>query len=194
MKRLGGFLMLLVGASILFVSTPTIAEIIYDNNGPDLKNAYASDFAYPVPPFGNGVEQGDNFVLMSGSNVITDIHWWGEYDKISPLAQDNFTIRIFQIVSGIPSGNFLYQNNVGNVTRTNTGQKHNVYDVFEYDVNIQASLLTPGDSYLLSIINDSGTIGNYWYWETSNYGGETIFFDHLLFKTGDSLTMSWHLI
>ena len=44
---------------------------------------------------------GDDFVLKAGGDVITGMHWWRVYDPSVSLS-DNFSIRIFDITSGVP--------------------------------------------------------------------------------------------
>jgi hypothetical protein len=160
------FYVLLVGFWVLSnITTGFTNPKIYDNGVPDLQNAYMSDFGWPL-------QRGDNFVLTSGSNVITDIHWWGVYYPSGLSEQDNFTIRIFNFEnSGGPDADFFYENIVGNVNRTDTGSIiAGSLKMYEYAVDIQPLTLTPGDSYLLSIINNAGTSGIYWNWASISDG------------------------
>lgn len=188
MKRSTNFLLTLV--AVILVSLPILngsagAAVIYDNGGTDYSDAFSSDFGIPI-------QSGDDFSLNTGANVITDIHWWGFYFGDVPVAappNDAFTIRIFNIVSGVPATNPLYENIVGsNVTRTYTGDRF-----YEYSVDVSPVSLTPGASYLLSIVNDStksggGGYGD-WFWSTSQIGSQIG--DHFYrFNDGDSWATS----
>ena len=112
------------------------------------------------------------FLLVSGLNVITDVHWFGSY--FPSVFQDNFTINIYNFVSGNPSTVPVNTFNIGSsATRTNTGDTY-TFDgspIYAYDVIVPATTLVPGDPYLLSIVYSTaaGTSQD-WGW---SLGGST---------------------
>lgn len=171
--------------AVIFVSVPAFtdtagAAVIYNNGGPDYQDGYASDFGFP-----SSAQAGEDFTLNTGAAVITDIHWWGFYFDRTVAVQvppnDDFTIRIFDVVSGVPAINPFYDNHVGNnIARTSTGNTTGNL-VFEYSVDVSPISLAPGASYLLSIVNNStqsggGGYGN-WFWATSQIGDHFYRFD-----------------
>src|SRR5580658_1880938 len=84
-------------ASILFDSgtydVTTYAAASNVNCGPDCQVAAAQ------------------FSLAPGSNVITDVHWWGSY--YPSVFTDDFTINIYPFVSGSPSTTPVDTFNIG---------------------------------------------------------------------------------
>ena len=112
------------------------------------------------------------FSLAAGSNVVTDVHWWGSYSP-SPFT-DDFTINIYNFVSGEPSTSPVDTFDIGSsATRTSTGSNYTYNDapIYEYDVDIPSTTLTAGDMYLLSIVYNTpvGTTQD-WGW---SLGGST---------------------
>ncbi len=98
------FYVLLVGFWVLSnITTGFTNPTIYNNGIPDLVTGYLSDSA----SFYN-TQSGDNFILTSGANVITDIHWWGVYASAEPPTQDDFTVRIYGFVEGMTGPRSLY--------------------------------------------------------------------------------------
>jgi hypothetical protein len=172
MKRLVVLLFSLLAVIFVWLSvvTHTVdAAIIYDNGSPDLVDAVASDFIYPQ-------QAGDDFVLNAGANVITDIHWWGLYFAQFP-DNDAFSLRIFNITAGVADTIPFYSNNVGAVTRVDTGNTliSVGLEVFEYSVDVSPISLSPGTPYLLSIVNDS-VVPNSWFWALSQESGGNLFY------------------
>lgn len=85
---------------------------------------------------------GDDFVLKAGGDVITGGHSWRVYDP-SVFLGDNFSIRIFDITSGVPNISPIYSNDTAPVTRIDTNVKFGPADVFEYSVDISPISLSP---------------------------------------------------
>jgi hypothetical protein len=115
---------------------------------------------------------GAEFSLAAGSNVVTDVHWWGSY--YPSVFTDNFTINIYNFVSGVPSTTPLDTFDIGSfATRTFTGDNYtyNSAPIYAYDVVIPSTALTAGDMYLLSIVYNTpvGTTQD-WGW---SLGGST---------------------
>ncbi len=168
------FSLALIFASLTLVIGFTDAAI-YDNGDPDLQAGIQSDF-------GGGIvitqEAGDDFVLSAGGDVITDIHWWGIYLPANPLSppsvpsSDDFSIRIFNITSGVPDTSPFYSNDTAAVTRIDANLNFDSIDVFEYSVDVSPISLSPGTPYLLSIVNN--TAPDIWYWLTSQQSGDAV--------------------
>jgi len=155
-------------ATVVALVGTTHAGIIYDNGAPDFVDGIASDADFP-----NLVV--DDFILDPGSNVITDIHWWGIYAFGNTLPDDNFTISIFEQVAGVPTVVALHEFNVGSVGRTNTGDSVYSYDVYEYWVDIAPITLNANTTYYLGISNNTPLSYDNWYWATSSAGSGNSF-------------------
>ena len=139
------------------------ATIIFDNGPPNGNAALFSDLDTPA-------ELADDFILNSGANRVTDVHFWGAYLFSNTQAiPDDFTIRVFADVGGVPNTTPIYQINVGNIGRTDTGDDFSGFDVFEYWVNIPAITVTPGVTHWLSIVNDTPSLSgpDDWAWRTT---------------------------
>ena len=146
-------------AVILMIATsPLSASVIYDNGPVDLTfNARLSDsdannFA------------ADDFTLSSGANEIQDVHWWGAY--IGDIL-DDFNILIYEDAGGSPTtpigSSAIYDENIGDVGRTDTGIDVSGFDVYEYWADISTFTATPDETYWLSIVNNGGSSSS-WYW------------------------------
>ena len=146
--------------------TPAMAGIIFNNGAPDLSNGWASDFSFPS-------QQADDFSLAPGAETIRDVHWWGLYAfSNTPTAPDNFTIRIFADNGGVPAVNSLFNFNLGDVGRMDTGDNIFVFDVYKYSVDIPDTTLVPNTPYWLSIVNNTAAdTDDIWFWATSSQTG-----------------------
>lgn len=147
------------------VATPVaLAVVVFDNGGPDSQSQRRSDFSGSFSPqFQTGVE----FVLGAGLNSINGVEWWGSYAD-NAIHADDFTIRIFAFTAGSPDTTALVEFDVGAVARAGTGltSSNGGFDIYRYSASFVDTLLTAGDSYLLSIVNDSGALPD-WGWSTS---------------------------
>ena len=90
---------------------------------------------------------------------------------------DDFTIRLFNVVAGVPADNPFHEINVGHVGRTDTGDDIILVveqpfpqfplfvpsDLFEYWVDVPDIPLA-ADTYFLSIVNDTTGHTDPWYW------------------------------
>jgi hypothetical protein len=115
---------------------------------------------------------GAEFSLAAGSNVVTDVHWWGSY--YPSVFTDNFTINIYNFVSGSPSTTPVDSFDIGSsATRTFTGSYYTYDDapIYAYSVDIPSTTLTAGDEYLLSIVYNTpaGTTQD-WGWSLADSG------------------------
>jgi len=119
--------------SVLLLAPPVFAaNIIFDNFGLLLSNNFfQSDFDPPT-----NVQSADDFLLVPGSSTITDVHWFGAYlfDN-TPTASDDFTIRIFNDVGGVPEGiPTILDLNIGDVDRMESGFKIGSADIGGFDL------------------------------------------------------------
>jgi hypothetical protein len=143
-------LLIAAAATLFFAAGEASANgidpnVIYDNGGP------VGFTGFPAVP---GIQEvADDFVLTLGSTTIADVHWWGfpELDE-----DDNFTIRIFADLGGLPEASpTVLDLNVGAVGRNSFN------NIFEYWVDIPEITLAADTTYWLSITND---ISTNWAW------------------------------
>jgi len=161
--RFGVVVCLLAG---LLGTSAASADIIYDNGGPDSTSGGSDSTVFESlnPDFASF----DDFVLDEGNNVISDIHWWGNYyTYFGDSLVDGFTIYIFDDNAGAPdlANGPLYTIDGSSATRTDTGL--DVGDdpeqpIFSYDLFIDPITLDPDIVYWLAITNDF-----HWRWQTS---------------------------
>jgi hypothetical protein len=152
---------------LLLSAASVDARIIYDN-GTSFSNALMSDSSLPL-------FAADDFVLDSGSNVITDIHWTGVYllGNVPPL-EDDFTITIFADNNGAPevTSSLSPVVTMGEPIRAASGINLGKFDVYSYEVLIAPYALTPNSTYWLSISNDTAADeNNDWFWMGTMMGG-----------------------
>ncbi|MCC6796737.1 MAG: PEP-CTERM sorting domain-containing protein [Candidatus Hydrogenedentes bacterium] len=157
-------------AAGLFVTAAAMADVIYDNGGPDATTyGTESELDGLVPDY----MAFDNFTLEEGSNVVTDLHWWGNhYLYYAPSITDNFIIYIFEDNEGVPdfsSGPLHTIDGSATTPREDTGLDANGNTdspVFAYDLVFDPITLDANTTYWLSITNDF-----YWYWQGSTTPG-----------------------
>ncbi|WP_350131935.1 FxDxF family PEP-CTERM protein [Nitrosomonas sp.] len=160
-------------SSIGWVAPAAAAGINYDNGGPDGSRGWWSDF--------DGVNQqmADNFVLIAGSSTLTGVNWSGSYYSTnSPAATDNFLIRIFGDLGGVPDINPIYSFSVGNaVNRVDSGIDDATFsiDIYNYSAAIPSTTLVAGTTYWLSVVNNTSGFTDDWLWENSNPVGSSAF-------------------
>lgn len=154
-------LLTLAFVTLVFVPSDIFAAVIYDNGGPDINTAYFSDPSYYI------YRVADDFTLESGSNTITDIHWWGVYAYgNTPEPTDDFTLTIYDTsaTASLP-GTEVYTNNIGGVTRTDSGfTMGGTWDIYYYSIIVDPISLTAGQSYWLEIINNTIISPDFWAW------------------------------
>ncbi len=163
---------LLAAATLVLATGFAQADIIYDNGTPNESSGNFSDTGFP-----NLVV--DDFILAPGSNVITDIHWFGLYAGGSVLPDDNFTVSIFESTGGTPDGSALYEFNVGAaVNRSTSGYKlGGAIDIYSYEIDIAPITLSANTTYFLGIGNDTPLFLSDWVWAASVSGGGSSFED-----------------
>lgn len=107
----------------------------------------------------------DDFTL-GGDATIDRIVWSGLYASRNNVA-DDFTIEIYEANGSLP-GNLVTQVSAGNVSEQVVGTLVN-RDRFEYEFTFNQIQLNAGDTYFLSINNDTG---EGWAWATENGSGQ----------------------
>ncbi|MGZ0018761.1 FxDxF family PEP-CTERM protein [Nitrosomonas sp. wSCUT-2] len=154
----------------------TAATVVYDNGSADGSRGWWSDFDGALQPF---QQMADNFVLGAGSNTFTGVSWSGSYyASNNPTAADNFVIRIFSDLGGIPDTNPIYSFNVGNaVNRIDSGIDDATWniDIYNYSASVPSTTLTAGTTYWLSVVNDTSGHTDDWLWENSQTSGSSAF-------------------
>jgi len=148
------------------------ATQIYDNGTPDLVNAYLSDF--DPTQSGTVYQIADDFVLPSASR-IEDVHWWGVYawGDLVPPAEDDFTIRIFEMSGTSVPPSPSHEIHLGDPGRTDTGSNlQSGKDLYYYSAQFPGISVAPG-TYALSIVNNTVGDDDAWYWATSLAGSGT---------------------
>ena len=159
---------LMIGLMSLAISTTASATVIWDTGGPDGSRGWWSDFD-------QGQQIADSFALSAGNSTITGVEWSGAYYSTNtPTLVDDFTIRIFSHVSGLPSTNPLYSFNVGNaVNRIDSGIDDVTWgiDIYNYSSSISALSLIAGTQYWISVVNNTVGHTDDWLWENSSSTG-----------------------
>jgi hypothetical protein len=150
---------ILVVLSMLVAGTAANAAVIFDN-GITANNGFISD-----PDFtGTPKLSADDFRLIPGANVITDVHWTGLYAFSNTPLADNFTIQLFNDAGGVPATNPFLSLPVS-PSRVDTGKNSAGSDIFAYDVNISPVTLAANTTFWLSIFNNTSNDPNdNWFW------------------------------
>lgn len=161
------------------------ADVIYDNGLPNDAQWRNSDFSNQF-----GGQAADDFILGTDSS-LTAITWYGSYlfTPQQPLP-DDFTIIIYSDASGMPASSPLYIASLsGEVSRQFTGVVVNDvwgdFEMYRYDVSVQALALTADTRYWLSIVNNTSATTQFggWAWAYNLDGDDPNF-------TGDA-THRW---
>ena len=161
-----------IGVVSLVIATTASASVIWENGAADGSRGWWSDFD-------QGQQMADRFALSAGSSTITGVEWSGAYwSTNTPTSVDDFTVRIFSQVSGLPSTNPLYSFNVGNaVNRIDSLIDDATWriDIFNYSTSISPLTLTAGTQYWLSMVNNTVGHTDDWLWENSSSSGGSAF-------------------
>jgi hypothetical protein len=155
---------LILSSFFLAIARLSLADTVWNNGTPDQESARASDFEIPN-------QIGDDFTRGTTATA-NQIQWWGVYGSgNTPTEPDDFTIRFFNIVAGVPDVVPFASYNVGDVGRVDSGLDLLTFfanDIYSYSATIPDTLLAPGD-YLLSIVNNTAAdTDDSWFWATSN--------------------------
>ena len=150
----------------VLISSPANADVIVDNGNPDA-TSYGSNSTVELS-LNPDWTAFDDFTLDEGNNVLTDIHWWGNYYLYySDQVHDGFQVYIYGDTGGSPDldSGALHTIDGSSVIRTGTGTVASENDespIFAYDLYFDPIALDPNVTYWLAITN-----GFYWYWQPS---------------------------
>jgi hypothetical protein len=144
------------------------AHLIYSNGGPD------SNLPELISDISVNLLAADDFALEEGSNIITDVHWWGVYFD-NAVFDDDFTIQILSDISGAPGSEVQSVTDI-DVERTATGEQNQLgFDIYQYFICLETPIeLTADTRYWLSIYNDGSNSG-IWEWSSSLIDGNAYF-------------------
>jgi hypothetical protein len=157
------------------------ADLIFDQSVDLTVGADTSDASFSDE--GRAPQQmADNFTLLSSASTITDVHWWGLYGVSNTPFADDFRIRIFGDIGGVPGIEPLNEFRFfPGLNRVDTGvdliEGGVSYDVFAYSVDIAPLALAPNTTYWLSILNKSPPLrgDTDWRWNEGNTRDEVDF-------------------
>lgn len=138
--------------------TAQAATVIYDNRIPatSVSNGRVNDADYPIY-----LEHADNFALVAAA-VVNGITWNGQY-KSNDVRPDNFSLRIYAIMSGLPAMSPLVDIALSGVVRQDTGIDI-IYSLSVYSYSAEFPDLALGaGNYALSIYNHA-LDGASWTW------------------------------
>ena len=151
---------------LVFVVEATVCGQAYDNDA-DINFSLFSNT-------GSGQFLADDFRL-NGNFLINQVTWRGIYftgDPNDPLVDDNFTIQIHGSDDVRPFTDAYTSDNVGVVSRINTGDTLEIsgddYDIYEYSASISQIGLTSTTRHWLSVSNDSSSP---WSWAVESGSG-----------------------
>ena len=154
----------------LFVTAVAMADVIYDNGGPDASvgGTDSTVFENLNPDF----TAFDDFTLEEGNTTLADVHWWGNYyTYFSEQLDDSFQIYIYGDVSGSPDldAGSLYVIDGATTVRQDSGLDvggDTEMPIFAYDLFFDPIELDANVTYWLAITN-----GFHWRWQTSEVPG-----------------------
>lgn len=173
-------LLLWAGLLLALFTRPTIGGVIYSQPVTFTSNgATMSDFD-PSVVWGNHYQFASDDFTLSVSATITEIRWWGLYQKDNPvvniqppvsdtLPSSNFTIRFFNNNGGVPGTVELELNSLGNCSRTQklvTGSGGSLH-YFEYNCVLpQTFQANANETYWLFIADSTGSFPDdiFWSW------------------------------
>ncbi len=144
--------------------------VVYDNGAggsSGIDNGIVSDPDFPSL-------QADDFVLAS-TEFITSLSWTGAYAfDNTPPAIDNFTIS-FYLDDGAGSPGVLQSSfNVGAVSRVDSGSDLFGFDIFEYSSSISGQNITGGQTYWVTVSNDTTGEPDNWFWGVGFNNGNSL--------------------
>ena len=173
-KRVLKILALFVGVALGTMPSYAAAQsLLYDNNAggaAGIDDASISDAE-------SNLFTADDFSLAVGGTVLS-VEWTGVYGLLdTPPAQDDFSIDIFDDVSGSP-GSLLVSYAIGNsAIRTDSGFDEPVFgfDVYDYSADIAGFDAAGGQTYWISIRNNTpGSPTNDFFWGILNSQGNSV--------------------
>lgn len=173
------------------------AANIFENGFP-IPFGMTSDWCAPgicLPGTAVYNEVGDDFTLSSDSE-IQQVKWAGFY-SFGPdeLATDNFSVRIFDIVNGVPLDTPRIEYSNIQVSRGDFGFGFSVGAMYSYIYTLATPLTLNAGNYFLSIINNTSTDDDDWAWAQSSYGlGNPFYRDLPQLSDGSFAVLPWQLL
>lgn len=165
---------ILIVAALVMGVLSARADTIYDNGGPTtFPIGWISDTRFQVAA--------DDFTLSDGANVVSDIHWWGSYQTLTPAGygnaspwDDDFSIYIYT-GDAWPSTSPVQSLTSLAVTRTATSLVNTSnQNIFAYSVQLGSPLtLAANTKYWISIVNTHNQVDD-WVWSNVDGGGSTV--------------------
>ncbi len=159
----------------LIAATHAGAAIVVSDSAFDTTDSHTSDFA---GSFQN--QQARSFSLPANTDIQA-VNVWGHYR--SGLPADNFVVRFFNDVAGVPDTTPFATAAVTSVARVDTGQLAAVVlqPIYAYTFNFSAPVsLTAGTTYYLSVVNSTSDPER-WAWQSGTSGN----------RHGRSATTAW---
>lgn len=155
---------LLATVALALSTRPMVAATIYDNGAFTAEaGAMASDFDFPF-------QRAEDFLLQS-SSLVARVNWWGQYAfSNTPQEADDFTLRIFGDLGGLPASSPLFQFSFGDPGRVDTGVVSYGSKVYAYSADLPSPVaLGGGTTYWLSIVNNTALdLNDNWYWQRAD--------------------------
>ena len=173
MLRINGLRLTLVMAGVSAAiaglnTSPAEAALLFTNGVPLSPSGLVSDLC-AVGTCGSTAifnEVGDNFTLSSRS-VVQSVLWAGAYDFGDDLlAADNFSVRIFDLSNGVPPAMPRLEYSNIQVSRSDFGGSLYLY---RYDLSTPVTLAS--GNYFLSVVNNTSTDPDDWFWAGSSLPG-----------------------
>jgi hypothetical protein len=141
-------------------ATPSVLS-----QSPNQMGAYYSDAGCDSCASGSKV-RADNFILDGPRRVKQIVIWGGYHPGNTPLAVDNFTVRIHQDNEGIPGTVVYCKNGIVPAERTDTGVNLFGVDEYRFTLNLPNPSTLPAGTYWVEIFNDTTSITDDFFWET----------------------------
>ena len=125
-KPAGAVLLLVTLANPIQAATTVTATVIYDNQvtAAGVNNGRTNDPDFPL-----FIQHADDFALPAQS-LINGVEWHGIY-RGNNVRPDNFSLKIYQLSSGVPTLSPLLDIPLGAVTSQDTGRRIS-YDLAVY--------------------------------------------------------------
>jgi hypothetical protein len=151
--------MYVVVLSLIVLALPAVADtIIYDNGGYGHGAAISADTDVPD-------QLAADFVLGADGNVITGVTWWGGNMESGDPTNQDFTIYFYTDNAGLPSLTSFASFDVNDAVAVPT----DIDDTYSYSASLPALALTAGDTYYVSIVNDTDD-DVIWSWSANSIG------------------------
>lgn len=194
MVRIKRLSMTIAGATCIAIGSAITASsaqaaTIFQNGGSIFGDGLISDYCdVGICDSSIGIfnEAGNSFTLSSTS-VIRDVLWAGAYafgDDL--LATDDFSVRIFDVSNGIPRAVPRFEHSNIQVSRGDIG----FGGLYLYTHNLNTPVTLAAGTYFLSVVNNTPTDPDDWFWAYSN-GSGAFFRDRPQQPDGSFAAVDW---